>query len=119
MQVELVVGLFGVDGGTLAEVAAEAVDDGVLGFQSGVVAVGEDFAAGGGVDHEGAVDVENLLPANLVHLVVELLLVVGVKLGEGFQDGQCRTAAIVGAVEQTHIAFKLNGSCDGRDVEGA
>ena len=118
VEVELIVGVLGVDGGALAEVAAEAVHDGILGLEGGIVGVGENFAAGGAVDHEGAIDVENLFPANLIDFVVELLVAVGVELGKGLEDGQRGAAGVVGAVEHAHIALEGDGAVDALDVGG-
>ena len=119
VEVELVVGVLGVDGGPLAEVAAETVDDGILGLEGGEVGVGEDLAAGGAVNHEGAVDIKYFLPFDAVDLVVELLVVVGLELGKGFEDGQGCAAGIVGAVEKAHVAFEEDGAVDALDVLGS
>ena len=119
VEVELIVGILGVDGGTLPEVAAEAVDDGVLGLEGGVVGMGENLARGGGVDHESAVDVEYLLPPDAVDLVVELLVVVGLEGGEGLEDGQGRAAAVVGTIEETHVAHEGDGAGEDLDLLGA
>ena len=118
VEVELIVGVLGVDGGALAEVAAEAVNDGILGLEGGIVGVGENLAAGGAVDHEGAIDVENLFPANLIDFVVEILVAVGVELGKGLEDGQRGAAGVVGAVEHAHIALEGDGTVDALDVGG-
>ena len=116
MEVELIVGALGVDGWTLAEHLAETIDDGVLGLEGGIVGVGEHLAAGGRVNHKSAIDVEYLLPAQVIDIVVQLLLVVSLELGEGLENGECGTAAVVGAVEGEHVATESDGAVEEFDV---
>ena len=118
VEIKLIVGVLGVDGRALAEVAAEAVDNGILGFESGEIGMGEDFAAGGAVDHEGAVHIEDFLPLDLIDLVVEFLLVVGLEFGKGFEDCQCGAAGIVGPVEGGHSAFEGDSTVDALHILG-
>ena len=99
MEVEFIFGVFGVDGWTLSKIASESVDNGILGFEGSVIGMGKDFARSGAVYHKGAVDIKNLLPPYAVYLVVQLLVVVGFKLGKRFQYGEGSAAGIVGAVE--------------------
>ena len=80
--------------------------------------MGEHLATGGGINHEGTVDIEDFLPTDFVHLVIELLLVVGVEFGEGLEYGECRAAAVVGTVEQAHVAFELHSACPDGDILG-
>ncbi len=116
MEIDLEIGVFGIDVGTMVEESAQAVDDGVLGFEGGVVGMGEDVARGGGVDHKGAVDVDDLLPLDAANVVVEFLVVVGLELGERLEDGQSRAAGVVGAIEDTHIAGEGDSARKGFDV---
>ena len=74
--------------GTFAEHGAETVHNGVLGLEGGVVRIGENLAVGRRFDEKGAVDVENFLPLDFINVVVELMLVVGLKLGEGLEYGK-------------------------------
>ena len=118
VEVEFVVGILGVDGRPLSEVAAEAVHNGILGFQGGIVGMGEDVAACGAVNHEGAVHVEDFFPTDAVNLVVEFLLVVGFELSKRFEDGQSGAAGVVGTIEQPHVAFEKDCAVDALDVFG-
>ena len=119
MQVDFVIRFLGIDGGTLAEVTAEAIDDGILGFQGSIVAMGEHLSAGGTVDHKGTVAIEHLLPTYFIDLFVEFLIVVGIKLGKGLQYCQRRATGIVGPVEHTHISFELDGTVQNLHILGS
>ena len=119
VEVELVLGVFGVYGGASAEHLAEAVGYGVFRLEGGIVGMGEYLARAGRVYHKGTVHVEDLLPRQAVNLVVELVGAVGFEFGEGFQYRQGGTAAVVGTVEQAHVACEGYRSCEQLYVFGS
>src|SRR5574344_1038383 len=112
VEVEFIISLFCVDAGALAKIAAETVHNGVFCFQGSVVRMGKDVATGGRINHKGAIHIENLLPFDLIHFVVQFIGVVGIKFGKRFQNGQCRAASVVGAIEHFHIAHKRDGTTE-------
>ena len=116
VDVELVVGVFGIDSWAAAKHSAKAVHYGILHLKGGVVRIGEYLAIGCRLDEKLTIDVQNLFPFNLVHIVVQLLFVVCLKLGKRFEYGQGCSAGVVGFVEGLHGSGKSHRTVYGRYV---
>lgn len=119
VEVELVFGSLGVDGGALAEFVAETVDNSIFSFKGSVVGMSEIGSAGRRIDHKSTIDIENLFPMNLIDFLVKFAVVVGIEFGERFENGQCCAASVVGTIEHLHVAGEGDGTSEDLNVIGA
>ena len=80
--------------------------------------MGEKTSTRHGIDAEGLVGAQQLAPVDFLHILIELVGILGEEILEGFQHFESRTHLIINAVHELLVAFADDGAVHGAHVLG-
>ena len=115
VHVEADVGIGNADVGTLVRIFHEIVDNRIFNLVGNKLRIAEFGAINGGVYSKRSVEIENFVPLNSLHCLVNSFRILGAEVENGLQHSDCRAEAEVGTVhhflitrERDHAATDLH-----------